>query len=145
MIYLTFTFEFNAVHRLWSDSFSEDENRAAFGECANAAGHGHLYRIEITVANEVSPNMPVAWSRGATQRLINDVLTPRLQHGDLNTVFGERGFVSTGENVARAIWRLLRTEMDEDMLLVCVKVIETDKSSFVYFGEREFAYAKEIL
>ena len=135
MTYLTFAAEFNAVHRLWNDALSREDNIDVFGECANPAGHGHKYRIEVTLARAIDAANPVVYGRRRIEALVNDVLAPRLKHGDLNTSFGIDGFVSTGENVTRALWELIEPEVPADLKLVALKVVETPKNSFVYFGK----------
>ncbi len=136
MVYLTFVSEFNAIHRLWNSNLSEKENFEVFRECANETGHGHLYRIEITVTADVAPDKAVVLERAALRELIDTVLAPKLRHGNLDTAFGIENFISTGENVARAIWQLVEPNIPQDVSLVSVRVIETPKNSFCYFGER---------
>jgi 6-pyruvoyltetrahydropterin/6-carboxytetrahydropterin synthase len=136
MVYLTFAAEFNAIHKLWNSILDDAENIKMFGECANEAGHGHLYRFEITVAAEVASDKPVVLERMAIRNMIESVLAPKLRHGNMDTAFGIDNFVSTGENVAMAVWRLVGPQIPKDVSLVSVKVIETPKNSFVYFGER---------
>ena len=52
MYYFSEKFEFAATHTLWNEKLSEEENFDAFGKCANPAGHGHNYIVEVTAANE---------------------------------------------------------------------------------------------
>jgi len=136
MVYLTFRTAFNAVHVLRSSKLSESENLEAYGECANPAGHGHRYRLEITVASTISAQRPTVLTRSAIERTITDVLHPVLANADLNTAFNRNGFVSTGESVTRAIWDLLEPAIEEARL-VAVRVIETAKNSFTYLGPDE--------
>ena len=136
MVYLTFRAAFNAMHVLWSPKLNDSENLDVYGECANPAGHGHRYRIEITVASPVSAARPTVVTRGAIERTIQNVLQPVLANADLNTAFGRDEFISTGENVTRAIWDLVEPTLD-DAGLVAVRVIETPKNSFTYFGSGE--------
>jgi len=44
---------FSASHRLHNDAMSVDENRATYGKCNNPYGHGHNYRLEVTVSGTV--------------------------------------------------------------------------------------------
>lgn len=136
MVYLTFRAAFNAVHVLRSPKLNDSENLEAYGECANPAGHGHRYRIEITVASAVNAARPTVITRGAIERTIQDVLDPVLANADLNTAFGRDEFISTGENVTRAVWDLVEPTFT-DVRLVAVRVIETSKNSFTYFGPGE--------
>ncbi len=137
MTHVTFVAEFNVVHRLWNPELSEQENADSYGECANPTGHGHLYHVEITVGADVSQKRPVAIERGSIERIKQDVLAPKLKNADINTTFDRDQFISTGENVARAIWGLVARELDEGVELVKVKLIETPKNSFEYMGDNE--------
>jgi len=134
MVYLTFTEKFNAVHRLWNPELDERENAREFGECANPRGHGHTYRVEITVAAPVTAQDPVVIERRRLSDLVRSVLVPKLRNGDLDTAFGIPGFVSTGENVTQAIWDLVLNELPDGVSLAAVKVAETPKNSFVCLG-----------
>ena len=52
MITLTRCYRFPAAHVLAHESFSEEENRRVYGKCANPAGHGHNYGVEVTVTGD---------------------------------------------------------------------------------------------
>ncbi|XP_063167064.1 6-pyruvoyl tetrahydrobiopterin synthase isoform X2 [Candoia aspera] len=45
---------FSASHRLHSTLLSDEENQKLFGKCNNPNGHGHNYKVEVTVQGEVS-------------------------------------------------------------------------------------------
>ena len=51
--YFTRAYTISASHRLHSDALSAEENCATFGKCNNPHGHGHNYRIEVTVGGPV--------------------------------------------------------------------------------------------
>ena len=51
-ISITRVIGFSAAHRYHSDELSEDENRRVFGKCNRPHGHGHNYRLEVTVSGE---------------------------------------------------------------------------------------------
>ncbi|KAF4796672.1 6-pyruvoyl tetrahydrobiopterin synthase [Turdus rufiventris] len=46
---------FSACHRLHSESLSDEENLKLFGKCNNANGHGHNYKVVVTVRGEIDP------------------------------------------------------------------------------------------
>jgi 6-pyruvoyltetrahydropterin/6-carboxytetrahydropterin synthase len=52
---MTQQFDFAAAHRLHCRQLSEEENRKIFGKCNNAHGHGHNYRLEVTVSAPLPP------------------------------------------------------------------------------------------
>jgi 6-pyruvoyl-tetrahydropterin synthase len=132
VVYLTFAGEFNAIHRLWNDAFTPTENVRAFAECSNL--HGHRFRVEVTVAADVSRDRPAAISRSMIRNTVVEVLAPKLRNGNLNETFG-KGFMATGENLVRVIWHMLRPALASEAALVRVRLVETRKNSFVYYGE----------
>lgn len=136
-MHLTFLSSFNAIHRLWNPALSEAENKEVYGECVNPSGHGHRYGLEVTVAAPVDGRRPAVITRTEVQRLIENVIKPRLHHANLDRAFGVEGFISTGENVTRAIWHLIQSEIKPDATLVSVTVRETHKNSFTYRGGAE--------
>ncbi len=134
LVYLTVANEFKSAHTLWNPSFTREKNDRVFGECANPAGHGHLFRVEITLVAPVSPERPYVVKRESIRRIIDDVLGPRFNSGFLNTAFGRGDFVPTGENLVKAVWELVEAELDDGASLAGVRVVETRKNSFRYFG-----------
>ena len=51
---LTRKYEFAAAHRLCSPDLTDQQNLSLYGKCANVAGHGHNYGLEVSV--EGTPN-----------------------------------------------------------------------------------------
>jgi 6-pyruvoyl-tetrahydropterin synthase len=126
---------------LWNPALGERENVEIFAECANPAGHGHLYRVEVTCRAGVTSGRPVVLDRRAVIDLVDGVLKPKLQNANMDAVFGIENFISTGENVTRAVWRLIEPHIPANVRLVSVRLIETPKNSFVYMGEEPRARA----
>eukprot|EP00076_Gallus_gallus_P011339 XP_004948195.1 6-pyruvoyl tetrahydrobiopterin synthase isoform X4 [Gallus gallus] len=52
---LSRTASFSACHRLHSKSLSDEENLKLFGKCNNPNGHGHNYKVIVTVRGEIDP------------------------------------------------------------------------------------------
>ena len=54
---VTFTrrYHFSASHRLDCEALSPQENRDVYGKCNNPHGHGHNYRVEVTVRGSIDP------------------------------------------------------------------------------------------
>ncbi|XP_043570359.1 6-pyruvoyl tetrahydrobiopterin synthase isoform X2 [Chiloscyllium plagiosum] len=107
---------FNAAHRLHSNYLSDEENKRIFGKCNNPNGHGHNYKVEVTVRGEEAIMKP-------------------LDHKNLDKdVPYFANVVSTTENVAIFIWDNLQKYLPANLLYE-VKVYETDKNIVVYRGE----------
>jgi len=135
MVELTQCFEFSASHRLHVSSMSDEENQRVFGKCNNPNGHGHNYRVEVTVSGEVSGRTGRVAALPAFEAAVKEHVIDRFDHKHLNadtTEFAELN--PSVENIARAIWRLL-----EDKLLPVrlrrVRVWETAKTYAEYAGE----------
>ena len=50
---LTRRYRFSAVHVLSRSDWPQERNREVYGKCANPAGHGHDYGLEITVTGPI--------------------------------------------------------------------------------------------
>lgn len=135
MVELTQTFEFSASHRLHVPALSDDENRQTFGKCNNPAGHGHNYRVEVTVVGEISEQtgrvIPLPTFEAAVKREVID----RFDHKHLNTDTAEFANVNPSvENITRTIWGLLADKLAAASLRR-VRVWETAKTYAEYEGE----------
>ena len=53
--HLTRRYKFSASHRLHSPELSDQQNRETYGKCNNPYGHGHNYKVEVTVSGEPDP------------------------------------------------------------------------------------------
>jgi len=110
---------------------SDADNLTAYGECTNAAGHGHQYHVEVTLAGHVEPSSPAVASQALIAH-IDSTLRQRLHNADMDTVFDRAGFISTGENVTREIFEMIEPMVTGDVRLEQVRVVETPKNSFIY-------------
>ena len=119
-------FRFSASHLYRRPDWSEDENRARFGKCANLPGHGHNYRLFVTVEGEIDPATGFIIDLGHLDRLVQEKVIDVLDHQHLNAAlpeFGEGGKIPSSENLI--LWILdrlqelpvvkLRLEEDEDL------------------------------
>uniref|UniRef100_A0A3Q2DL51 6-pyruvoyltetrahydropterin synthase n=1 Tax=Cyprinodon variegatus TaxID=28743 RepID=A0A3Q2DL51_CYPVA len=53
--YITRVQSFSACHRLHSLHLSDEENKEVYGKCNNPYGHGHNYKVEVTVRGKIDP------------------------------------------------------------------------------------------
>lgn len=131
-------FEFAASHRLHCDSLSNEENKRLFGKCNNPNGHGHNYRIEVSVAVETGPESPPQRSSSALfpviDRVVNETVIQRFDHMYLNIDCPEfRALNPSVENIARVCYELLSPAFSDIALdLRRVRVWETEKTSCTY-------------
>jgi len=124
-------YRFSASHLYRRPEWSEAENRARFGKCANLPGHGHNYRLYVSVTGEVDPRTGFVVDLGRLDALVQEHVVERLDHQHLNAAlaeFGDGGAIPSSENLV--LWihgqltdRLppgshldkLRLEEDEDL------------------------------
>lgn len=132
MFTLAKSYRFSAAHTLRSSQLSEDENRRIYGKCSNPSGHGHDYTLEFRLSAD-RLNEDVVCGRGTLDRLIAEHIAPRFDRADVNRTLGH-DFISSGENLAVAAHRLIARHIPRELSLE-VRLIETEKNSFVYRGE----------
>ncbi|MHC4498884.1 MAG: 6-pyruvoyl trahydropterin synthase family protein [Planctomycetota bacterium] len=131
MMYFSEKFEFAAMHKLWNEDFSEDRNRQVFGKCANPAGHGHNYVVEVTLS---VPENNESFRIGDFERIVDDDFIKFVDHKNLNVDVAELiEFNPTVENIAVFAWNKLDGKFS-DGGLHCVTVWETDKTWCSYYG-----------
>jgi len=134
---LTRAVRFSAGHRYHRPEWSEEENRRAFGECANAPGHGHNYRCEVTVEGGIDPRTGMVIDLGELDRLLEEEVSGPMDHAFLNDLpeFDDEGRVPTTENLARVVWSRLAPRLPADCRLVRVRVHEDRDLWSDYTGE----------
>jgi 6-pyruvoyltetrahydropterin/6-carboxytetrahydropterin synthase len=131
MIYYSETFEFAAMHRLWNDFFSDERNQQVFGKCANPAGHGHNYIVEVTV---MMPESDARLRVGDFEKTVEEEFIRLVDHKNMNVDVAElSGTNPTVENIAALAWEKLVGKFGEAVLR-CVTVWETDKTYCSYCG-----------
>jgi 6-pyruvoyltetrahydropterin/6-carboxytetrahydropterin synthase len=131
LIGLTRCYRFPAAHVLASKRFSDAENARVYGKCANPAGHGHDYGLEITVTGALDPVRGAIADRDALDALVGERVLSRFAHRLLNRdpAFAER--VPTAENVAAVIHAELAAPLAAaGARLVRVRLRETRRNSF---------------
>ncbi|MEA2692581.1 MAG: 6-pyruvoyltetrahydropterin/6-carboxytetrahydropterin synthase [Acidobacteriota bacterium] len=109
-------YRFSASHLYRRPEWSEEENRARFGKCANLPGHGHNYRLFVTVRGEVDPETGFVVDLGALDSWVQATVLEPLDHQHLNFAlpeFGEGGKIPSSENLLAWIRRELLASMKE--------------------------------
>jgi 6-pyruvoyltetrahydropterin/6-carboxytetrahydropterin synthase len=137
MVYLTRAYEFSAAHRLHSPHLNDEKNQEIFGKCNSPYGHGHNYRVEITVQGPVDERTGMMVDLSYLDRVVHEEVVARYDHKNLNHDTEEfRELNPTTENLVKVIWRHLAPRLKRP-LLYRVTVHETDKNVFSYYGEGE--------
>jgi len=137
MVFLTRSYEFSAAHRLHSVHLSDERNQEIFGKCNSPYGHGHNYRVEITVQGPVDERSGMMVDLAYLDRVVEEEIMARYDHKNLNLDTEEfRQLNPTTENLVKVIWRRLAPRLKHPPLYR-VTVHETDKNTFSYYGEGE--------
>jgi 6-pyruvoyltetrahydropterin/6-carboxytetrahydropterin synthase len=134
IVYLTRRYMFSASHRLHSEQFSEEENRAIYGKCNNPYGHGHNYMIEITVSGPVDAQTGMVCNLVDLDGFVHSQILERYDHQNLNLVPEFTKTVPTTENLCIAIYEILKRGFEKAHLQK-VRIEETMMNSFEYAGE----------
>lgn len=135
MVYLTRRERFCAAHRLFVEDWSQAENEAVFGNCANANWHGHNYDLFVTIKGAPDPQTGMIINVRDLKQIIRREVIEHLDHKNLNLdVAFLRGVMPTIENLSKAIWQRLEPHMN-GYELHCVKVYETENIFAEYYGE----------
>jgi 6-pyruvoyltetrahydropterin/6-carboxytetrahydropterin synthase len=134
MIYFSEKFEFAATHQLWNDEFSAEQNMRIFGKCANPAGHGHNYIVEVVVKMDVGEqNFCIV----DFEETVSNEVIKLLDHKNLNTQVAEfSGTNPTVENIVVFVWEKIVGKFSRAQLH-CVTVWETDKTYCSYYGSQD--------
>ncbi|XP_061611916.1 6-pyruvoyl tetrahydrobiopterin synthase isoform X2 [Phyllopteryx taeniolatus] len=116
MGYITRVQSFSACHRLHSIHLTDEDNIKVYGKCNNPHGHGHNYKVEVTVRGK-------------------EVIMIPLDHKNLDKdVPYFANTASTTENLAVYIWNNMMKAIAPNVLYE-IKIHETDKNIVTYRGE----------
>jgi 6-pyruvoyltetrahydropterin/6-carboxytetrahydropterin synthase len=125
---------FNAAHRLYNPSRSEEWNLEVFGVCSSPNYHGHNYELDVTVEGEVEPETGYVIDINVLKRLIEEKLLRYLDHKNLNLDvpwFHDR--IPTAENIAVTCWEVLLPALPAGRLRR-VRLWETPRNYVDYEG-----------
>jgi 6-pyruvoyltetrahydropterin/6-carboxytetrahydropterin synthase len=131
--YFTRAYTFSASHRLHNDALSAEANHETFGKCNNPHGHGHNYRIEITVGGAIDLQTGMVINMATLDAVVTKNVLARFDHMNLNLdpLFADR--VSTTENLSIAIFEILQAAL-KPAILEKIRIEETENNFFEYSG-----------
>jgi 6-pyruvoyltetrahydropterin/6-carboxytetrahydropterin synthase len=137
MIYIERTESFSAAHQLYNPRWSEEQNDAVFGKCANRAYHGHNFKLTVVVKGEVNPDTGFVLNLVDLKQVMMDHVIDHVDHKNLNVdVPFLAGQLPSTENLAIAFWSILAPRIaDLGAVLHCIRLRETDKNAVEYYGE----------
>jgi|SRR5271165_4352502 len=134
--HLTRRYMLAASHRLHAPTLSEEQNRDIYGKCNNPHGHGHNYAVEVTVSGPVNETTGMVCDLVELDGCVRSHVAERFDHQNLNTLTEFAELVPTTENLAVAIYDILKQRFAAAHL-ERVRIEETAMNSFEYAGGSE--------
>lgn len=135
--FLTRSVTFAAAHRYFRPDWDETRNREVFGACSNPHGHGHNYRLEVTVVARVDDQTGFSADLSTLDRILHEEVMLPLDHQHLNHAvpdFAEGRTIPTCENILRWLWPRIRARITEPAHLHALRLHEDDSLYVDYFG-----------
>jgi 6-pyruvoyltetrahydropterin/6-carboxytetrahydropterin synthase len=135
-VFLTRRERFNAAHKLWNESWSEEKNFEIFGKCANPNWHGHNYQLFVTVKGVPAEDTGYCVNLKDLSNIIQEKIIDKLDHKNLNLdVPFMSGIMTTTENVIVAIWdEIVGDIANQGCTLHALKLVETENNYAEYYG-----------
>lgn len=136
MIEITRQEEFSAAHRLFRPDWSDEQNEAMYGKCANPHYHGHNYVFEVTLRGSVNLETGMAYNLADLKEVMRRQVVEALDHKNLNEDAAEfmKNRIPTAENIAISIWESLAEYIDTEILFR-VRLYENERNFVDYYGE----------
>jgi len=125
---------FNAAHRLFNPTWSDEKNEAIFGKCNNPNYHGHNYELIVQLKGEIDPDTGYVYDMKVLSDLIQVHVLNKFDHKNLNLDTVEFKHLNpSAENIAVVIWQILRTQIEQKYELI-VRLYETERNYVEYDG-----------
>lgn len=128
-ITLSRVYQFSASHRLHSHDLTDSENIDVYEKCNNINGHGHDYRLEVSLIGvpdvETGMIMPLEEYDSKVQKVLN-----QLDYKHLNReVSFFKNNLSTGEVIINFLWKELARNLPANKIFH-LKLWETNNNYF---------------
>lgn len=138
-VYITRRETFNAAHKLWQPTWSDEKNNEVFGRCANKNWHGHNFVLFVTVCGDPDPDTGFVMNLKDLSAIIKQEVTEKLDHKNLNLdVPFLEGIMASTENIVIAIWEILEPKIAQyGAELSKLKLVETENNFVEYFGGKQ--------
>lgn len=136
MMYIERKERFSAAHQLYNPNWTEEQNDAVFGKCANKNFHGHNFTLIVTVKGKINPDTGFVMNLVDLKKIIQKEIIDKVDHANLNhdVDFMKGKFAST-EVLAEEFWKILAPIIAEHgCLLHKIRLEETINNAVEYFG-----------
>ena len=129
---------FNAAHRLFNPSWSDEKNDQIFGKCANKNWHGHNYNLFVTVEGPIDKDTGYVIDLKVLSDIIKNRIVDKMDHKNLNLeVDFMKDTITTAENIAIKIYEELESDIKATgNYLYSVKLYETENNYVEYYGQK---------
>jgi 6-pyruvoyltetrahydropterin/6-carboxytetrahydropterin synthase len=125
---------FNAAHRLFNPTWSDEKNEEIFGKCNNPNYHGHNYELIVQLKGEIDPETGYVYDMKVLSDLIKVHVLNKFDHKNLNLDTVEFKHLNpSAENIAVVIWTILREKIERKYELI-VRLYETERNYVEYDG-----------
>lgn len=127
---------FSAAHQLYNPHWSEEQNQAVFGKCANKNFHGHNFTLIVTVKGEINPDTGFVMNLSDLKTLIRELVIEQVDHANLNhDVPFMQGKLASTEVLAEEIWKVLNPAIAQHGCnLHRIRLEETENNAVEFFG-----------
>ena len=130
IVEVTRLFRFSAAHRMHNPRFSAEENRRLYGRCNHPNGHGHTYRLAVTIRGPISEATGRVEDADRLPDVVRARVLDRFDQANLDDLITSAdGVTSTTEVLIGLLWRLLDEGLPGDRL-VRLRVEETPNNFF---------------
>jgi 6-pyruvoyltetrahydropterin/6-carboxytetrahydropterin synthase len=125
---------FNAAHRLFNPAWDKQRNEQVFGLCTSPNYHGHNYDLLVKLSGEINPETGYVFDMKVLKDIIENHIVKRYDHKNLNLDVDDfKNRNPSAENIAVAIWNILRREIDPQYD-ISVILYETERNFVEYSG-----------
>ena len=125
---------FNAAHRVFNPSFSDEQNERTFGKCNNPNWHGHNYVLEVSVEGEPDKETGYVLDLSKLNDIVEEHIVSRVDHKNLNLdVPFMKGIIPTAENIVIEFWKILEPAVSPAKLTKLL-LRETENNHVEYTG-----------
>jgi 6-pyruvoyltetrahydropterin/6-carboxytetrahydropterin synthase len=123
---------FNAAHRLFNPTWSDEKNLEVFGKCSYPNYHGHNYEIIVTLTGEPDLNTGYVFDMKVLSDIIKEHVLNKFDHKNLNLDTDYfKNLNPTAENIVVVIWNILREKIDRSLDLK-ITLYETERNFVEY-------------
>jgi len=127
---VTQSFRFAAAHRMHNPRLSAEENRRRYGRCNHVNGHGHTYRLAVTIRGPIADETGSVEGRALLAEVVRERVLERFDQANLDDLITPTdGVTSTTEVLTLLVWRLLDETLPSGRL-VRLRVEETPNNFF---------------